>query len=194
MKKAQLSDFTNKVHEINRENILTLLGGQRALLMQVAHPLVGQGVLDHSSVRVDPLRRLQRTVTLFQTLIFGTQEEIDAVAEKINRAHKFVKGNLNQTTGTHQAGISYSAHDPQLLLWVWATLVDTHIVVFDKFIRHLSETEKETYYQQSKKILPPLGGRIEDTPRTYKNFASYMQAMYKSGNVQVSEEIKKEMK
>lgn len=182
-----------KMYEINRENILTLLGGQRALLMQLAHPLVSQGVLDHSSVRIDPLKRLNRTIQLSQTLIFGTKAEVADAAEKINRIHKAVKGNLSQTTGIHKSGTAYRAHDPELLLWVWVTLTDTAVMVFDKFIRPLSEEEKEAYYQEAKKVLPPLGGNMKNTPATFKDLSKYIDHMIVSNKVHVSEEVKKEI-
>src|SRR6266568_9289244 len=128
MVKGRPSDFyfspEGKMHELHRERILVLFGGQRALLMQLAHPLVNQGVLDYSSVRKNPLKRLTRTIELTHTLIFGTNEEVAAAAKKINRVHKAVKGNLNQEVGAHNAGTSYHAQDPELLMWVWATLID----------------------------------------------------------------------
>ena len=46
---------------INLEPVI-LLGGGRALLLQVAHPLVAAGVADHSDYRSDPWGRLVRTL------------------------------------------------------------------------------------------------------------------------------------
>lgn len=196
-KKTNTSKFyfapEGKMYEINRENILTLFGGQRALLMQLAHPLVSQGVMDHSSVRVDPLKRLNRTIQLSQTLIFGTKEEVAQAAEKINRVHKAVKGNLAQTTGVHQSGAAYRAHDPALLLWVWVTLTDTAVIVYDTFIRKLSAKEKEAYYQESKRVLPPLGGTIESTPATYKDMQQYIKDLIANKTVHVNDDVKKEI-
>ena len=195
--KNRPSDFyfspEGKMHELHRERILVLFGGQRALLLPLAHPLVNQGVLDYSSVRKDPLKRLTRTIELTQTLIFGTNEEVAQAAEKINRVHKAVKGDLSHTTGVHKAGTSYHAQDPELLTWVWATLIDTGVIVYEKFVRHLTDVEKEAYYQEAKKLLPPLGGKVETTPNTYKDLATYLTTMYKSKKVTVSEDAKKEL-
>jgi len=195
--KSRPSDFyfspEGKMHELQRERVLVLFGGQRALLMQLAHPLVNQGVLDYSSVRKNPFKRLTRTIELTHTLIFGTNEEVNAAAEKINRVHKAVKGNLNHAVGAHQTGASYHAQNPELLMWVWATLIDTGVAVYEKFIRNLSDSEKESYYQESKKLLPPLGGNIESTPATFKDLGTYLTTMYKSKKVSVSEEAKKEL-
>ena len=55
---------------INRESVL-LLGGARALLMQIAHPQVAAGVADHSDFTRNPYDRLWRTVDAALTVIFG---------------------------------------------------------------------------------------------------------------------------
>src|SRR6266567_1015133 len=97
-KNKRSTDFyfspTGKVHQLHRERLLILFGGQRALLMQLAHPLVAQGVLDYSSIKKDPFKRLNRTLQLTQSFIFGTNEEVNQAAKKINRVHRAVKGNL----------------------------------------------------------------------------------------------------
>jgi len=197
MTKSKRTDFyfspTGKVHQLHRERLLILFGGQRALLMQLAHPLVAQGVLDYSSVKQDPIKRLNRTLQLTQSFIFGTNEEVAQSAEKINRVHRAVKGSLHQTIGAHHAGTSYHALDPELLTWVWATLADTAVLVYETFIGPLIDNEKESYYQEYKKLLPPLGGKIETTPATFKDLKIYFNKMYKSGKIQVGEETKKEI-
>lgn len=184
---------TGLVHQLHRERLLILFGGQRALLMQLAHPLVAQGVLDYSSVKRDPLGRLNRTLKLTQSFIFGTNEDVQQSADKINRVHKAVKGTLPQTIGAHHAGTSYHALNPELLTWVWATLADTAVLVYDTFISPLTNEEKEKYYQEYKRLLPPLGGDIATTPPTFNDLAPYLNKMYKSKKVAVGENTKKEI-
>ena len=58
---------------VNREGVL-LLGGGRALILQVAHPLVAAGVADHSNYREDPWGRLYRTLDLTTKIVFGSAE------------------------------------------------------------------------------------------------------------------------
>src|SRR6266550_3843555 len=55
---------------VNRENVL-LLGGGRALLMQLAHPKVAAGVDQHSDFRTRPIRRLRRTVRMTMAIVLG---------------------------------------------------------------------------------------------------------------------------
>ena len=54
-----------------------MLGGGRALLMQVAHPLVAAGVVAHSDYRENPWERLERTMSAVWTIVFGNRAEAD---------------------------------------------------------------------------------------------------------------------
>src|SRR6202165_5152051 len=93
---------------VNRENVL-LLGGGRALLMQLAHPKVAAGVDEHSDFRSDPIRRLRRTLRMTMAIVFGDRETALAAARGVQHVHAGVQG----------AG--YRALDPDLLMWVYAT-------------------------------------------------------------------------
>src|SRR5438045_9490591 len=94
---------------VNRENVL-LLGGGRALLMQLAHPAVAAGVDEHSDFRSHPVRRLRRTVRMTMAIVFGDRETALAAARAVNRVHGRVRGR-----GYHAVG-------PQLLMWVQGTV------------------------------------------------------------------------
>ena len=59
---------------VNRERVL-LVGGQRALVMQLAHPLVAAGVDQHSNFPARALDRLRRTLDLSLTMVYGSPEE-----------------------------------------------------------------------------------------------------------------------
>src|SRR5437764_14232011 len=83
---------------INGE-MLGLLGWGRAILLQVAHPLVAAGVAEHShfsSARLDRVRRLRRTLDAMLTLTFGTRDEAVAVARHIDGIHGRVRGALRE--------------------------------------------------------------------------------------------------
>src|SRR2546428_7404468 len=69
---------------VNRENIL-LLGGGRALLMQLAHPKVAAAVDEHSDFRSHPVRRLRRTIRMTMAIVFGDRETALAAARAVNR-------------------------------------------------------------------------------------------------------------
>src|SRR5213076_301028 len=129
---------------VNRENIL-LLGGGRALLMQLAHPKVAAGVDEHSDFRSHPVRRLRRTIRMTMAIVFGDRDIATAAARAVNHTHSRVR-----ETG-------YSAHDPDLLRWVHATLVDSALVTYDTFVKPLSASEREDFYQESKLLGEILG-------------------------------------
>src|SRR3989440_11795741 len=76
---------------VNRENVL-LLGGGRALLMQLAHPAIAAGVDEHSDFRARPIRRLQRTVRMTMAIVFGDGDTARAAAQAVNRVHGRVRG------------------------------------------------------------------------------------------------------
>lgn len=161
---------------INRENVL-VLGGGRALLMQLAHPSVAAGVDEHSDFRTHPVRRLRRTVRMTMAIVFGDRETALAAARAVNRTHGRVRGE------------GYHALDPDLLLWVHATLVDSALVAYDTFVRRLGRPEREDFYQESKLIGELLGIPRGHPPGSYADFESYMERML-DGPVRVGEQAR----
>ena len=146
---------------VNREAAL-LLGGGRALLMQIAHPKVAAGVAEHSDFMADPIGRLKRTLQLSLALSFGTPAEIRRSANRINMTHQRVRGD------------GYSALDPELLLWVHATLIDSALVTYGTFIGRLSDSEAEEYYRQTQPVGALLGIPTARFPPTLAAFNGYV--------------------
>lgn len=161
---------------LGRERVM-LLGGPRALLLQVAHPLVAAGVAEHSSFRSDPLLRLRRTLDSTLTLIFGTTEEASMAADRINTVHRQVHGKLSEAAGRFAAGTPYDATDPELLLWVHATLVDTTFTVYTRFVTPLSNAELERAYEESKTAARMLGVPDDTIPPDAWAFRAYVDEM-----------------
>jgi len=161
---------------ISRENVL-MLGGGRALLMQLAHPAVAAGVDEHSDFRSRPIRRLRRTVRMTMAIVFGDRETALAAARSVNRAHGRVRGE------------GYSALDPELLMWVHATLVDSAIVAYDTFVRRLRRSERDDFYQESKVMAELFGIPRAHPPRSYADFEAYMDGMI-AGPLKVSEQAR----
>jgi uncharacterized protein (DUF2236 family) len=65
-----------------------------------------------------PYQRLARTAKIQETVLLGSGEEADKALAIVHRLHKRVKGTLPETAGVHAAGTSYSAFDPELMLWL----------------------------------------------------------------------------
>lgn len=167
-----LFDEHSITRRINRENIL-LLGGGRALLMQLAHPKVAAGVDEHSDFRTDPIRRLRRTIRMTMAIVFGDRETALAAARGVNHVHARVQG----------AG--YRALDPDLLMWVYATLADTALVTYEVFVKRLLPGEREAFHQEFKLLGELLGIPRDRFPNTVGDFDEYMGQMVSSGPVRV---------
>lgn len=151
------------------------LGGARAVLMQIAHPLVALGVYEHSRYMQDPFGRTMHTFMLGQMLAFGSKKTAHQAARTINRLHTHVHGTLPAHSGAFQEGTQYYARDPSLLLWVHATLIDTLLLLYPLFIGPLSRDEEERYYQESKQLATLLGLSPTTMPQTVDDLRSYVQ-------------------
>jgi uncharacterized protein (DUF2236 family) len=150
---------------INAESIL-LLGGGRALLMQVAHPLVAAGVADHSDFTAQPFDRLWRTVDAALSVIFGDAERWRSAVRRVHGIHRGVVGERH--------GVAYSALDPELLLWVHATLVDSSIAAYERFVRPMPAWVKDRYYVEMQRMGTAFGVPEHVHPPTYRAFRSYL--------------------
>ena len=149
---------------------VTALLVQRALVMEVAHPKVGAGVEHHSGFRTLPLRRAWVTADAALRLVFGDSELARGAVSQIYRTHDRIQGALPD-------GTAYTAHDATLLLWVWATLVDTAEVGFTRWVRPFEGDEAERYYEEMVAMGRFLGIPAGLLPPDRGAFAAYLEAM-----------------
>jgi len=168
--------------KVNREAAV-YLGGMRALLMQIAHPKVAQGVADHSNFRADPFARLRRTFDTVHAMVFGTREEALVAAERLYAVHERVRGRLSDGGA---AASAYSANDPELLLWVLATLVDSSLCAYETFFAPLGPAEKNAFYEESKVFARLCGLEAQDVPPTLAAFDAYVERMVASNEIAVT--------
>jgi uncharacterized protein (DUF2236 family) len=164
---------------VNRERVL-LVGGQRALVLQLAHPLVAAGVAEHSDFPARALERLRRTLDLSLAVIYGTPAEADGAAAAIRAVH-------DRVTGTAE-GRPYEANDPWLLLWVNATLIDTTLLVYERFVHPLTEEDRRRYYAETVVSAELFGIPREVVPPDLDAFRSYMDGMLRGGELRATEE------
>lgn len=164
---------------IDRE-VLVLAGGSCALLMQLAHPAVAAGVAQHSDFRADPFARLRRTLAATYAVVFGTTPRAERAIRRMNAIHATVEGTVPET------GEAYRALDPALLLWVHATLVDTAIRVYDRFVAPLTDAEAQAYYAEAGMIANRLGIPRESLPDTLVDLRAEMERLLRSGEVGVT--------
>ena len=163
---------------IDRE-LLVLAGGSCALLMQAAHPSVAAGVVQHSTYATDPFGRLLRTLESSFAVVFGSRSEAEATLRRVNTVHAAVRGRRAD-------GMPYAALDPEALLWVHATLVDTALRVYDRFVAPLSAAEEQAYHDESARVALALGVPADDVPPTIGGLRDWMAAMISDGSVRVT--------
>jgi uncharacterized protein (DUF2236 family) len=170
--------------------VVLLLAWGRAILLQFAHPLVAAGVAEHSLFMRQPrgrLRRLRHTLGAMLSLTFGSEEEIRRAAREINAVHDRVNGTLAEPGGPFGAGHPYSAHDPALLRWVHATLLDSLPLAYEHFVGPLTAEEKDRYCAEASGIEPLLGIPSGYLPRDTTALRAYMEGMYASGEIAVGQ-------
>ena len=164
---------------VDRE-LIVLAGGSCALLMQAAHPVVAAAVAEHSTYASDPFGRLLRTLTSSFDVVFGTRSEAERTLDRVNAIHERVRGRRPDD------GSPYTALDPEALLWVHATLVDTALRVYGRFVRPLGPAEEQAYHEESARVATRLGVPAELLPPTIGGLRAWMDERIERGDVRVT--------
>jgi uncharacterized protein (DUF2236 family) len=146
------------------------MGGGRALLLQVAHPLVAAGVAQHSDYQLHPWKRLTRTLDTTIKIVFADRETSERAAARLTRRHANVRGAAAD-------GAAYDARDPALLLWVWATLVDTSLTLYEACLPPLDAGERERFYAEQQLFAHACGIPEGGCPPRYADFTHYLARM-----------------
>jgi uncharacterized protein (DUF2236 family) len=179
--------------KINREAVV-LLGWGRAVLLQLAHPLVAAGVGDYSGFRTGAggyLRRVRGTVGAMLDITFGTPDEARRTVDRINAIHDRVHGRLTDAVGIFPAGTQYDARDPTLLCWVHATLIDSMAVAYELLVGPLTGDEKDAYAAEAAWLPAALGAPAEMVPATWSEIQAFMQARYARGEIVVGDQARR---
>ena len=158
--------------KVNKE-ITVLFGGARALLMHAAHPLIAAGARQTSFYQRDPWKRLIRTLSLQNSVTFGTKDEADESANRINKLHEVIKGK-DQVTGGY-----YDALDHEQLLWVHACLQISSIYFYEKTVRKLTEEEKNQYHEENTLAAKLVLVDVNQMPTTHEELKDWVVAKSK---------------
>src|SRR3954470_13513591 len=170
----------------NRERAVAL-SGPRALLMQAAHPLAVSGLLAHSDALDEPYERLARTARVMSTIGFGSRADADRLTAPVRAMHRNVNGRIREPAGSFPAGTEYSAADPDLLMWVLFTLVDSALVVYQLYVEKLRDDEQEAYWQDYRQVGRLFGLRDRDMPATIEDLRDYKREMLEGDALHVSD-------
>ncbi len=159
---------------------IAFLGLRRALLMQAAHPAVAKAVKDHSRFPSDPITRLYNTANFMVDVTCAPDHVRERAITKVVRIHEHINGTMSD-------GRPYSAADPALLIWVYATLIESIVVVYEKFVRELTREEKNQYVlEMNKRLAIPVGIPEDFAPREYCILTAYIDDMLMWGKVGVT--------
>ncbi|MGH9172291.1 MAG: oxygenase MpaB family protein [Acidimicrobiales bacterium] len=144
-----------------------LIGGLSALFLQSLHPLVVQGVTDHSNYREDPFGRLQRTADFIASTTYGSDEMASAAVERVRKIHDRIEG-------TTADGRGYRAADPDLLTYVHVTEVWSFLRAHHRYSGYpLLLSEKNRYVSEMSVVAERLGANC--VPRTLDGLRQYMR-------------------
>lgn len=133
------------------------------------------------------MRRFHHTLRAMLHLCFGTEQQAQAVLARIDAIHGRVSGLLPETIGVFPAGTAYSARDTALLAWVHATLLDMNLRVYELYVEPLPVDGKDRYCAEASAIEEPLGIRRGSLPRSFGELGQYMDTMYASGEIVVTD-------
>ncbi len=172
------SYFTDSsmIRRVQRETVIAFCG-PRALLMQATHPVAFEGFFAHTGAMDEPYERLRRTAQVLNTIIFGARADADRATRRVRAMHTKVRGELEQPAGRFPAGTPFAADDPELLLWVLATLVDSALVVYERYVASMSRAERDAYWQDFRVVGRLFGLRDDEMPADIDAFDAYMARM-----------------
>lgn len=107
------------------------------------------GVNNHSNFAYRPIDRLRTTMSYVYTMAFGTPAEKRTIIGMVHRAHASVEGvsDLGGGDGT-PGGVVYNANDPELQLWVAATLYAAGVDIYEKIYGKFDEATSEQIYRE----------------------------------------------
>jgi uncharacterized protein (DUF2236 family) len=177
---------------VNAERVV-LFGWGRAILLQLAHPLVAAGVFDHSGFRATSwaaATRLYHTVHAMLSLTFGDEVVRVRTLDHIRAIHRRVNGALPERLGPYPAGSRYSAEDPALVLWVHLTLVESVVLAYEQLVAPLDEAARDSYCLQAAPIAVALGAREVDVPGSWAQLREGLDRLYASDSLVVGSQAR----
>ncbi len=164
------------LRKVQRERIVGLLYGQRALGIGATDPRNFVGTRLHTSSPHRPFHRLVVTAKMFEAIFFGSKAEADRVLAAVHGMHAKVTGALPEAAGTMPAGTPYSALDPELMLWTIAPAADSAIYFYELFVRELSAQERDAFWAEYVRFGQLFGMDPAIAPKNWAGFREYFDA------------------
>jgi uncharacterized protein (DUF2236 family) len=174
------------IRRVGNSPLVPMLGGGPAVLLQVAHPLVAAGVVYHSDYHEDLWRRLLRTLQALYLIIYGSKEEAERAGAAVQAVHDRVRGTTRERLGPFPAGTRYDASDPDLMLWVHATLVACSLAAYRRFVARLTPDEENAYYEEMALVAGLFGLPRRAIPPTLADFREYLHTQLAGPEISVT--------
>jgi uncharacterized protein (DUF2236 family) len=175
------------VRRLHRER-LVLFSGVRALLMQACDPLAVVGFQRHSIIFDDPQARLQRTDERMSRIYFGSREEAEETGRIVQAMHRRVRGKTPAEYGPVPKGTPYDASDPELGLWVLATLADSALLYYERIFGSLADEERERYWSEYRQVGELFGLPPESMPASGEGLRQYIDGRLTDGSLWISDD------
>ena len=151
---------------------LALLLGPANVIMQLARPGVGYGVMESrvESGRIDlhPIKRARTTFTYLAVAMAGSEAQKAAFRRAVNRAHA-------QVYSTPDSPVAYNAFDADLQLWVAACLYKGGVDFYRMFIGEMDDQDAERHYREGAVLGTTLQVPPEMWPPDRAAFDRYWQ-------------------
>ena len=173
------------LRRVHREKVVAL-SGPRALLMMAAHPVAFEGFFMATGALGDPYDRLRRTAQVMDTIAWGPRADADRQTGRVRAMHARARGTLPRDAGRFPAGTPWAADDPELLLWIVACLVDSAVLVHERYVERLSAAERDAYWADYRVVGRLFGLADADMPASWSDFKTYMSDMLRSGDLAVT--------
>lgn len=157
------------IRMVHADVVAMMVGGMRALLLQMLHPVALQGVLDHSDFREDVAGRLRRTARFIAVTTYGHRDEAARTIAAVNAIHRRI-------TGTLPDGSPYSATEPTVLGWVHlaeaTSFLEAYLAYGDPA---MPVKAQDRYFEQAAVVAEMLGAA--PIPRSRAEAADLMAQM-----------------
>ena len=167
-------------------DLAIFLGGGRAALLQLAHPMVAFAVDQHSHTRADIVGRFQRTFRNVFSMVFGELDDAIAAARRVHNVHTRIHGEIPHAIGSWRARAPYHANDADALRWVHATLIDTTIAVRERLDGALPTALKDTYIVEMNRFAALFGIPRDLLADSWSAHEVYMRRMLASDTLAVA--------
>jgi uncharacterized protein (DUF2236 family) len=187
--REQYFDDSSVLRRVHREHVVAV-SGARALLMQAAHPVAFTGFFMSTGALEDPYARLRRTARVIDLIIWGSRADADKATAAVRRVHATKRGTLPEAVGKFPAGTPWAADDPELLLWILATLADSAWVVYERYVQTLSRADKDAYWEDMQLVGRLFGLRDDHMPQTSRALELYVREMVESDVLYVCEQAR----